>query len=151
MYSWLTAFGGGYTLNVSTTPEQYTSNKDFRRRVLDVAERQINEHSDLRVSYELEGEGRRKKPLKYITFYVTQQASGELPLEFNDPDIDVRRGNLLNALHELGIKAPEIVRRIVEDEAMTDQVFKFNYQFKNGQIKVKTNPGGLLLKKLGLV
>ena len=61
------------------------------------------------------------------------------------------RDSLLHALNELGIKSPEIVRRIVEDKVMTDEVFKFNYQVKNGLIKVKTNPGGLLLKKLGLV
>ena len=131
--------------------EEYPAVKDFRRRVLDTAVKQINQHSDLRVSYALEGESGRKIPLKYITFYVTKQASGELPLEFNDPDIDVRRGNLLHALNELGIKSPEIVRRIVEDKVMTDEVFKFNYQLKNGLVKVKTNPGGLLLKKLGLV
>ena len=131
--------------------EDYKQVYDFKKRVLDVAVKQINEHSDLRISYEMEGEGRRKKPLKYITFYVTKQVSGELPLEFNDPDIDVRRGNLLNALHELGIKAPEFVRRIVEDPSMTDQVFKFQYKVKTGEIKAKTNPGGLLLKKLGLV
>lgn len=131
--------------------EDYNRIGDFKTRVLDVAVRQINEHSDLRISYEMEGEYGRKKPLKYLTFYVTKQASGELPLEFNDPDIDVRRGNLLSALNELGIKSPEIVRRIVEDEAMTDQVFKFQYKLKTGDIKAKTNPGGLLLKKLGLV
>lgn len=131
--------------------EDYSAVGDFRKRVLDVAVRQINEQSDLRVSYEMEGEGGRKRPLKYIIFYVTRQASGELPIEFNDTDIDVRRGNLLHALSELGIKSPEIVRRIVEDRVMTDEVFKFNYQVKNGLVKVKTNPGGLLLKKLGLV
>ena len=131
--------------------EDYDRIGNFKARVLDLAVKQINEHSDVRISYEMEGERGRKKPLKYITFYVTKQASGELPLEFNDPDIDVRRGNLLHALNELGIKSPEIVRRIVEDKVMTDEVFKFNYQVKNGLIKVKTNPGGLLLKKLGLV
>ncbi len=131
--------------------EEYTSIKDFKRRVLSVAMNQINEHTDLRVSYEMEGEGGRKKPLKYITFYVTRQASGELPLEFSDPDIDVRHGNLLNALSELGIKSPDIVRKIVESKEITDDVFKFHYQIKTGQIKAKTNPGGLLLKKLGLV
>jgi plasmid replication initiation protein len=131
--------------------EEYSAVFNFKARVLDVAMRQINEHSDLRISYEMEGEYGRKKPLKYLTFYVTKQASGELPLEFNDPDIDVRHGNLLHALNELGIKSPEIVRRIVEDKVMTDEVFKFNYQVKNGLIEVKTNPGGLLLKKLGLV
>lgn len=131
--------------------EEYDRVANFKARVLDVAVRQINEHSDLRVSYEMEGEARRKKPLKYITFYVTRQASGELPLEFSDPDIDVRHGNLLNALNELGIKSPNIVRKIVESKEITDEVFKFHYQIKTGQVKAKTNPGGLLLKKLGLV
>lgn len=131
--------------------EEYVEVHNFKKRVLDVAVKQINEHTDLRVSYEMEGERGRKKPLKYITFYVTRQASGELPLEFSDPEIDVRRGNLLNTLSELGIKSPEIVRKIVENETMAAEVFKFHYQVKTGQVKAKTNPGGLLLKKLGLV
>lgn len=131
--------------------EDYKAIGDFKKRVLDLAVRQINDQSDLRISYEMEGEGGRKRPLKYITFYVTRQASGELPIEFSDPDIDVRRGNVLNALNELGIKSPDIVRKIVESKEMTDEVFSFNYKFKTGLIKAKTNPGGLLLKKLGLV
>lgn len=131
--------------------EDYKQVFDFKKRVLDVAVKQINEYSDLRISYEMEGERGRKKPLKYITFYVTRQASGELPIEFSDPDIDVRHGNLLNALNELGIKSPDIVRKIAESKEMTDEVFSFNYKLKIGQIKAKTNPGGLLLKKLGLV
>lgn len=131
--------------------EDYKAVHDFKKRVLDVAVQQINQHSDLRVSYEMKGEGARIRPLKYITFYITRQENGELPLEFSDPTIDVRRGNLLIALADLGIKSPDIIRRIAEDKALSDQVFKFNYQIKNGLVNAKTNPAGLLLKKLGLV
>ncbi len=131
--------------------EEYVAVHNFKKRVLDVAVRQINEHSDLRVSYVMEGEGARKKPLKYLTFYVTRQKTTDPPLEFGDSGGDARRDTLLATLDELGIKSPEIVRQILESEEMISEVFRFSYQLKTGQITAKSNPGGLLLKKLGLV
>jgi plasmid replication initiation protein len=131
--------------------EEYAAVHNFKKRVLDVAMRQINEHSDLRVSYVLEGEGARKKPLKYLTFYVVRQKITDPLIEFGDSLPDARRDSLLAVLDGLGIKSPEIVRQIVESEEMVTEVFRFSYKLKTEQITAKTNPGGLLLKKLGLV
>jgi hypothetical protein len=128
----------------------------FKKRVLDVAIKQINEHSDLQVSCLMEGEHRRKKPLKYITFYVKKQSVLVLPIEFeNQSDTqpattDTRKENLLVILDALGIKAKNIVEKILADDNLITEVFRFNYQLKTGQLKVEKNAAGLLLTRLGI-
>lgn len=132
--------------------EEFKLIHDFKRFVLDVAIKQINEHSDLDVSYHMAGEHGRKKPLKTITFYIKKKSPVILPIEFErDKNPDTRKANLLFILDRFGIKASKIIKQIVESEEMTQEVFRFNYQFQTGEIKADSNAGGLLLTKLGLV
>jgi plasmid replication initiation protein len=132
--------------------EQFIGISMFKKFALDVAVKQINQHSDLEISYEMEGVNGRKKPLKYITFYMKHKTPVMLPLQYgNNKDSDVRIQNLQKILHELGIVSPQIRETIINNEDFVKEVFSFNYQLQTGKIKADKNPGGLLLKKLGLV
>jgi plasmid replication initiation protein len=132
--------------------EEYTPISMFKSRVLDIAVKQINEHSDLEISYLMAGEHGRKKPLKTIVFYIKKKSPFMMPIEFEkDPNLDVRKANLFTILDKLGIKSSKIVNQIMASESMIKDVFHFNYQLQIGAIKAETNPGGLLLTKLGLV
>ena len=123
----------------------------FKSRVLDIAVKQINEHTDLEVSYHMAGEHGRKKPLKNITFYITRKSPIILPIEFEkEKNPNVRMQQLYLVLDKLGIKSSAIVKKIADNEEMIKEVFRFNYQYQTGELKVDKNPAGLLLTKLGL-
>lgn len=131
--------------------EEYAPISMFKSRVLDIAVKQINEHTDLEVSYHMAGEHGRKKPLKNITFYITRKSPIILPIEFEkEKNPNVRMQQLYLVLDKLGIKSSVIVKKIADNEEMIKEVFRFNYQYQTGELKVDKNPAGLLLTKLGL-
>ncbi|TDN39609.1 RepB family plasmid replication initiator protein [Hymenobacter sp. UV11] len=57
-------------------PEQYAQISSLQKYVLDVATTQINEHTDLRIKYELLKKGRSYQSVK---FYVNTQVPQQLP------------------------------------------------------------------------
>ena len=61
---------------LGATDDSYKNFKDFKRRVLDRATREINELSDLDVAYEKIKHG---KQITSITFHVTKKATDSLP------------------------------------------------------------------------
>jgi plasmid replication initiation protein len=130
--------------------EEYAPISMFKSRVLDVAIKQINEHTDLEISYHLAGDHGRKKPLKTIVFYIKKKSPLILPIEFEkDKNPNIRMQQLYFVLDKFGIKSSAIIKQIIENEEMIKVVFLFNYQHQTGLIKAE-NPAGLLLTKLGL-
>lgn len=130
--------------------EEYAPISMFKSRVLDVAIKQINEHTDLEISYHLAGDHGRKKPLKTIVFYIKKKSPLILPIEFEkEKNPNIRMQQLYFVLDKFGIKSSAIIKQIVENEEMIKVVFLFNYQHQTGLIKAE-NPAGLLLTKLGL-
>jgi plasmid replication initiation protein len=68
-------------------PEQYVAIANFQRDVLKVAMSQINEHTDLRVSYELLKSSRAYDRIK---FYVNAQEPKQLLIPFELPADDAK-------------------------------------------------------------
>lgn len=128
-------------------PEQFEKLSQFKARVLDIAMRQINEHTDLKISYHLIKQGRA---FHSIRFYINAQKPTQLPIPFDQPIEDTRYQNARQILDELGIKDVNIIQQILDTKALTDGLFKFNYDLKTGRTKADKNPAGLLLKVLGL-
>lgn len=132
--------------------EQFKQITHLREKVLDIAMKQINKNSDLEVSYLLEGENGKLRPLKHITFYIKKKASNVLAIEFDKlVNVDIRIQNLITILDNFGISSPQIRETIINNENFVKEAFSFNYQLHTGKIKADKNAGGLLLKKLGLV
>ncbi len=130
--------------------EQFKQITHLKEKVLDVSVKQINEHTDLEISYHMAGEHGRKKPLKTVTFYMKKKSPIIIPIEFDkEKNPDVRMQQLHLVLDKLGIKSSAIVKQIMANEEMIKQVFKFSYQYQTGEIKAD-NPAGLLLTKLGI-
>ena len=128
---------------------------DLRTNVLDVAMKQINEHTELHVSYKLEKVGRS---FKNIVFTVKSQALAE-PLPFDlvatAQDVPgVQQSHLDNAariLDELRITDAKHRASILASAAHVAEVNRYNHDLKTGKVKASRNPGGLLLVRLGLV
>ena len=128
---------------------------DLRTNVLDVAMKQINEHTELHVSYKLEKVGRS---FKNIVFTVKSQALAEpLPFDLVATAQDVpgvqqsHYDNAARILDELRITDAKHRQTILASAAHVAEVNRYNHDLKTGKVKATRNPGGLLLVRLGLV
>ena len=128
---------------------------DFRESVLDVAVKQINEHTELNISYKLE---KRVRTYKNIAFTVKPQALAEtIPFDLVASAQDVpgvQQSHLDNAariLDELRITDAKHRQTILASAAHVAEVNRYNHDLKTGKVKASRNPGGLLLVRLGLV
>lgn len=128
-------------------PEQYAKVSSLQAKVLDVAMNQINEHTDLRISYKLKKKGRS---FNSVCFYIDKQTPQQLPIPFELGAEDARMQVARTNLDKLGIKDPTLVKRILGNEKLLKELFEFTYKHKTGKIKADKNPGGLFLKMHGL-
>ena len=128
---------------------------DLRTNVLDVAVKQINEHTELHISYKLEKVGRS---FKHISFTVKPQALAEsIPFDLV-PTTQTLPGvpqshyeNAARVLDELRITDAKHRQAILSNAVHVQEVNRYNHDLKTGKIKASRNPGGLLLVRLGLV
>ena len=127
----------------------------LREKVLDIAVKQINEHTELHISYKLE---KRVRTYKNIVFTVKSQALAEtIPFDLVATAQDVpgvQQSHLDNAariLDELRITDAKHRATILASAVHVAEVNRYNHDLKTGKVKASRNPGGLLLVRLGLV
>jgi len=100
--------------------EQFTNVYDFRSKVLEIAKRQINEHTDMEFDYEIVN-GRRphvKKGLDTVKLFVGRKKEMQTEIDFHEP-LGLQKEMALITHYGIG----EIVaRRIIKSQKM--QVFK---------------------------
>ena len=128
-------------------PELFQNISQLKARVLDIAVRQVSEHTDLRIDYQLLKKGRAYDAVR---FTIARQLPQQLPIPFEQPAEDARAFSAKQHLEALGITEPQLVATILGDVKHLDQLFKFTYQLKTDKIKATKNPGGLFLKICGL-
>ncbi|SNS07666.1 replication initiation protein [Hymenobacter mucosus] len=127
----------------------------FREKVLDPAVKQINEHTELHISYKLEKLGRS---FKHISFTVKPQALAEsipfdlVPTTQTLPGVPQSHyDNAARVLDELRITDARHRQAILSSAAHVQEVNRYNHDLKTGKLKASRNAGGLLLVRLGLV
>jgi len=133
---------------IGEDPEHYTKVSMLQKFVLDVAVNQINQHTDLKLRYELLKKGRA---FESVRFYIQAQLPEQLPLPFEQPLDEAREEKARGHLHELGIKDPVLVARILGGPELVNDLFGFVYKLKTGKLRAATNAGGLFLKTAGLL
>jgi plasmid replication initiation protein len=128
-------------------PEQYIRVADLQRSVLKVSVEQINEHTDLHISYEL---SKSSRAFDRIKFYVEVREPKQQPILFELPADDAKVQMARKHLEKLGIVEPKLVHEILQAPKHTEALFAFIYKLKTDKIKADKNPGGLFLKMQGL-
>lgn len=128
-------------------PELFQNVSQLKARVLDIAVRQVSEHTDLRINYQLVKKGRSYESVR---FTIDRQQPRQLPIEFDRPVEESRSQLARQHLETLGIAQPKLVQQILGDPESVDKLFKYVYQLKTGQVKATRNPGGLFLTMCGL-
>jgi plasmid replication initiation protein len=133
--------------------EEYEEITMFKKKVLDIAVKQINEHTNLSISYSLEKQGRA---FKSVVFAVKQQALdvaalpdlGNSPLLLGGPTHLVESAGRL--LAQLSITTPALVDQILASPTHVATCNKFAYEIKTGKHNKTNSLSGLLLTILGI-
>jgi plasmid replication initiation protein len=135
--------------------EEYSMVTTFCKKVLDVAVKQINEHTDLCIGYTIEKKGRA---FKNVVFTVKPQAlAAVVPFDLvatEQPLSGIQQSHYDNAariLDELHIIDPKYRQAILSTPAHILAVNRYNHDLKTGKAKATSNPGGLLLVRLGFI
>ena len=128
-------------------PEQFQNISQLKARVLDIAVRQINKHTDLKIGYVLLKKGRAYDSVR---FTIEPQSPEQLPIPFEQPAENARAEKAKKHLDGLGIILPDLVATILGDAKHLEQLFQFAYNLKTDKVKATKNPGGLFLKICGL-
>jgi hypothetical protein len=135
--------------------EEYEEISMFKKKVLDVAVKQINERTDLSISYALEKKGRS---FKNVVFTVKPQA---VDVVATLPDLGataqllpgVAAHQVENAgrlLAQLSITTPELVAQILASPTHVAACNKFAHDIKTGKHTKTKSLSGLLLTILGI-
>lgn len=135
--------------------EEYTLISMFKQKVLDLAVKQINEKTDLHISYQLEKVGRS---FKNIVFTVEKQAQAKnIPFEVLSSEVAATAGlalhqveNASRLLAQLSIITPDLVARILASPIHVAACNKFTHELKTGKHAKAHSLAGLLLTILGL-
>ena len=128
---------------------------DLKSKVLDIAVKQINEHTELHISYTLE---KRVRTFKNITFTVKSQALAEtIPFDLVPTDAATPAGlaphqveNAGRLLAQLSIVTPKLVATILASAAHVAACNQFAHDLKTGKHAKSRSHSGLLLTILGL-
>jgi plasmid replication initiation protein len=128
-------------------PEQYTKVSMLQKYVLDVAVNQINQNTDLHISYKLVKKGRS---FEYIQFAIKQQEPQQLPIPFESNVDEAKVASARQRLSELEIRDTRLIEHIVGDAQLLADLFNFVHKLKTGKVKASSNPGGLFLTMVGL-
>jgi plasmid replication initiation protein len=136
--------------------EQFERLSDFKRYVLDASVKQINQRTDLEISYSL---GKRGRSFDSVTFNVkTQPLAVVLPIkEEAAKNQTIPTGisesqyqNVRLLLEKWNIKRTDVVNQIMNSPELIQEVNKFAYELQTGKVKVEKNVAGYLLTRLGL-
>lgn len=130
--------------------ELFKNISQLKLRVLDVAIRQISEHTELEIEYELLKKGRAFDRIRFSIAHKKTPQPQPLTILGQQPSTDTRQVRARQQLDNLGIIDPKLVAQIMEDSKLVDELFKFTFALKTGTVKAHKNPGGLFLKKCGL-
>lgn len=114
--------------------EQYTQIGQLKEKVLDVAKRQINEHTDISFDYELYKRGRS---FEYIQIYVSlsKDKPKQLEIDYKMPINDQKN---IRTIMAYGI-SEDFAQLIVKDgmDRFIEFVAKVNERARKGEIKVE--------------
>jgi plasmid replication initiation protein len=130
----------------NTTEEQYKKFSMFQKSVLAVAVQQINQHTELTISYTLHKRGRSFDTIRFAIQQKEQQQVLPVAESALTASLQVAREQLV----QLKIIDPRLVAQILNDATLRAELFKFSYSLKTDKLKSTRNPGGLFLTIVGL-
>lgn len=127
-------------------PEQYKQWGQFKDNVLEPSIKQINENSDLRVSYDTEKKGKSIYRLNFTIKHVAQFQT-VIPFELDEGDREAM--SLKNRLHSIGILDNKIINQILDSPELRKKAGKVLYDIALRKSQL-TNPAGYFRTTMGI-
>ena len=119
--------------------EKYKQINDLKRKILDIAKRDINDKTDIEISYSMIKEGR-----KYVavSFDVKNKKKTKKLSELLGKEIK-KRDDIIKKIQDYGFSRNTIVKMIsdISDFDIEQAIFSVNAQIQNGNVK---NPKAML-------
>lgn len=127
-------------------PEQYTQWVEFKKRILDTSVKQINESTDLKISYELEKKGRSFHRINF-TIIRTNKYQTVIPFEVEETDREALQ--LKNKMYAIGIQDNKLISLVIEKPEMRKKAHKWFFDYTNKKEGIKS-PAGHFRTSLGI-
>lgn len=128
--------------------EQFERIYDFKKNVLDIAVKQINENTDISFSYELRKRGRT---YHWVTFFFENQRFKQLEIDFNE-SIDVQKYIRKIEVYGLTEEQAKIIASKMTEKQFDEVITEVNTRIRQG-LKINNTSAYLVgvMQKKGIL
>ncbi len=128
--------------------EQFERISDFKKFVLDIAVKQINENTDINFSYELRKRGRN---YHWVTFFFENQMFKQLEIDFNQ-SIDVQKYIRKIEVYGLNEEQAKIIASKMTEKQFDEVITEVNTRIRQG-LKINNTSAYLVgvMQKKGIL
>lgn len=127
-------------------PEQYKQWGQFKDNVLEPSIKQINETSDIRVSYATEKKG---KSIYKINFSIKHIPQFQTVIPFEVEESDREAASLKNRMYAIGIMDNKIINKVLESPELRKKALKALYDIALRKANL-SNPAGYFRTTMGV-
>lgn len=120
--------------------EQYTEITAFRKEVLEIAKKQINENTDIEIDFELKKRGRS---FHWVTLHINSQKFKQLEINFHNP-IDVQKFKSKIMAYGLNEEQAEIIATKEKEKNFDILITELNEKVRNKKLNIKNSVGYLV-------
>lgn len=112
--------------------EQFTEITAFKKRVLDIAKKQINENTDIEIDFELKKRGRS---FHWVTVHINSQKFKQLEINFHN-SIDVQKFASKLTVYGLTQEQADIIAQKEKEADFNALIEDLNAKVRSGKLKM---------------
>lgn len=112
--------------------EEYTEITAFKKRVLDIAKKQINENTDIEIDFELKKRGRS---FHWVTMHINTQKFKQLEINFHN-SIDVQKFASKLTAYGLTQEQADVIAQKEKEEDFDTLIQELNSKVRSGKLKM---------------
>lgn len=120
--------------------EQFERISDFKLKVLDIAKKQISEHTDIEIDYELKKRGRE---FYWITLHISSQKLKQLEIDFEKPLIIQKFVTNLKA-YGFSQEQAELIATKEKQKDFEILITELNEKIRQRKLKIENSVGYLV-------
>lgn len=112
--------------------EQFTEITAFKKRVLDIAKKQINENTDIEIDFELKKRGRS---FHWVTLHISSQRLKQLEIEFDKP-VNVQKFKSKILHYGFTDTQAEFIANSEKEKDFDILITEINERVRQGKLKI---------------
>jgi plasmid replication initiation protein len=120
--------------------EQFERISQFKEYVLDIAKKQINEHSDIEIDFELKKKGRA---FQWVTLHVNSQKFKQLEIDFEKP-INIQKVASKLVTYGLNQEQAELIAGKEKEKDFDILITELNEKIRQRKLKIENSVGYLV-------